>query len=949
MRATRRPSGADHKPGETESSLSARLAVSHDASHFLMVPKRTISVKSSEEVAALLTEHSRLGKPLTFRSGGTSLSGQGVTDQLLVDTRRFFRGVDVLGEGERVRVGPGSTVRSVNMRLAPYGYRFGPDPASEIAATIGGVVANNSSGMICGTEENAYRTLESLIAVLASGTVVNTGRTNADDFLMHSEPELHAGLIRLRDRVRSSAESVQAIRRLFQIKNTMGYAVNAFLDFDSPIDILAHLLVGSEGTLAFVAEATFRTVPLRSYAATGLLIFDSMSTATECLPALVQSGLAAIELLDSTALRVAQRYQGDRSGVPRFTADSHAALLIEFQEMAEDELCARLETSRELLEGLPLTFPAALTTQPTTRADLWHTRKGLFASVAAERPRGTSALLEDIAVPMPMLAKTCADLSSLFHQHDYDKSVIFGHAKDGNIHFLISERFDDAESLQRFSRFTDDLVAMVLGAGGTLKAEHGTGRMMAPFVRNQFGDELYSVMREIKNLFDPRGILNPGVIISDDPTIHLQHLKTSPAIEEEADRCVDCGYCEAVCPSRDLSLTPRQRIGLQREIARASLTGNHVLAKSLTKESVYSMQETCAVDGMCATACPLGIDTGSLVKRLRSESAPLARRRSWELAAQHWAVVTRLVARSLTLARMFPKASLKLSRLARVILGAEDVPLWSIELPRGGHRRSPVLAKDPVAVYMPACVGSMFGPEEGFPGVSAALMALIQKAGVEVLVPPGVESMCCGTPFSSKGVTSGLEVTQEKVLSWLWQSTDSGRLPVVVDASSCTEGLRRLVDSGRSANGGQFRVIDAITFTHDVLLPRLPKTTRLPRLALHPTCSIVHLDIMEELMTIAGTLAENVLVPDDWGCCGFAGDRGLLHPELTAAAVAPQVKQIRTWAAPAHASVNRTCELGMSRASGHKYVHVLEHLAVSLKLFPALPTSTVNKKREHQS
>lgn len=911
-----------------------RRALARDASHFLVHSREALRAQSVDDVIAVLALAHAHRRGVTFRSGGTSLSGQAQSRSVLVDARRNFRSVEVLDDGGRVRVQPGRTVRQVNARLAPHGFRLGPDPASESAATIGGVVANNSSGMLCGTEFNAYRTLESVVVVLPSGTVVDTGAGDADYQLRSMEPILYEGLLRLRERVRGNPESVREIERLFGLKNTMGYAVNAFVDFNIPVDILAHLLVGSEGTLGFIAEATFRTVPVLPHAATGFLVFDSIEQATGVLPELVAAGLAAIEVLDSTALRVAQRDPVGGRALPGLAVDRHAGLLVEFQELTEAKLAERVEGARGLLAGLPVVLPAELTQVAGTRADLWHVRKGLYAAVAGARPSGTTALLEDVAVPVPELAGTCESLTGLFDHHGYEESVIFGHAKDGNIHFLLNERFDRPESLARFAAFTEDMVDLVLGAGGTLKAEHGTGRMMAPFVRRQYGDELYEVMREVKALFDPAGILNPGVLISDDPTIHLQHLKTTPTVEAEVDRCVDCGYCEPVCPSMDLTLTPRQRIALRRERARAELAGDRALVRELDAATDYEVVDTCAVDGMCATACPVGIDTGTLVKRLRAETAPATMQRAWTTAARHWARTSTTAARALTTAQRVPRLAAAASRAARRVAGADTVPLWEQGLPAGGPARMPRLADDPVAVFMPACVGSMFGPEPGYPGVTAALLALCERAGVEVTVPNGIADACCGTPFASKGMTRAHAEMRARMEAWLWQATDHGRLPVVVDAASCTEGLTGLLDQVESTYGRVITVNDAITFTRHTLLPRLPEPTRLPSLTVHPTCSTTRLALTSDQLALAAAVADRVDVPADWGCCGFAGDRGLLRPELTASATEVQATQVRALDATAHASVNRTCEIGMTRATGRPYAHVLEHLALALDLFP---------------
>lgn len=781
-----------------------RYGMAHDASHYLLIPEAVATPADADQVAALL----RSGGALTFRSGGTSLSGQAVTDGLLVDTRRHFRRIEVLDDGERVRVQPGVTLRQVNIRLATRGRKLGPDPASESACTIGGVIADNSSGMTCGTEFNTYRTLESMVLVLPSGTILDTGAPDADQRLRDREPDLFAGLAGLRDRIRGNPDLVRRIEAQYRLKNTMGYGLNSFLDHDAPAQILAHLVIGSEGTLAFVAEATFRTVGIYMHITTSLLVFPTLRDAMVGMPDLVATEPAAIELLDAAALRVAQRDPRAFGTLRDLDVADHAALLVEWQRGSADELRGQVAAASPVLDGLPVCVPARLSGEPADRAALWHIRKGLYAAVAGARPSGTTALLEDVAVPVSALADTCTELTSLFSKHGYDDSVIFGHAKDGNLHFMLTERFTPGTAPSRYAAFTEDLVDLILGYGGTLKAEHGTGRVMAPFVRRQFGDELYAVMVELKNLCDPGGILNPGVIITDDDAAHLRHLKTVPPVESEVDRCVECGYCEPVCPSRDVTLTPRQRIALRREMA----TANAALRRELERDYQYEGVDTCAVDGMCATACPVLINTGDLVKRLRTEQAGRVSSAGWRAAASRWDTVTRGLAAGLSAAARVPPAlPAGVSRVARALLGAGQVPRWTPDLPAGGRRRRPRPVSDPDAVYVPSCLGTLFGP----PGVLDALPALAERAGIRLLVPDSIAGLCCGTPWSSKGMPAGYAAMRDRVVPAL---REAGALPIVCDAASCTEGFERLLDAPPVAPAYRPAAVSLARAAPDVLL-----------------------------------------------------------------------------------------------------------------------------------
>ena len=842
---------------------------------------------------------------------------------MLVDVRRHLRDIEVLDSGRRVRVQPGATLRHVNARLAGYGAKLGPDPASEVACTIGGIVANNSSGMTCGTEANSYRMLRSLVLVLPSGTVVDTGVRDADRRLQQLEPELYAGLGRLRDRVRGNEESRARIAQQYAIKNTMGYSLNAFVERDSPVRILEGLAVGSEGTLAFIAEATFETVPVKPHAATALLVFDDLRRANEALPALVETGLAAIELLDDAALRVAQRAASAPSQLREMHVARQAALLVEHQERSADELRERVASTDALLREV-VGPTAALTQDPASRRSLWHIRKGLYATVAGARPSGTTALLEDIAVPPAQLAVVCEQLEQLFVRHGYRDSVIFGHAKDGNVHFLLSECFDQPDRMEAYERFTEDMVDLVLGHRGTLKAEHGTGRIMAPFVRRQFGDELYDVMLGLKRLCDPEAVLNPGVILSEDPRIHLQHIKPTVTVEPEVDRCVSCGFCEPVCPSRDLTLTPRQRILLRRELATAELEGDRKTADALRQEFIYDGVQTCAVDGMCQTACPVDINTGDLVRRLRAEKAGSTGVRLSRLAARHWGTTTRAVSAGLTMAQAAPPSLPRaVSSALRAVLGSEVVPHWDERVPAGGERRRPRPAAAPEAVFVPSCTGTLFAPAPESLGVEGAFLRLCDRAAIPVRVPDAIASLCCGAPWKSKGLVEGHAAMRRTVQTALLAATEQGRLPIVVDASSCTEAMDELLDAGVSAD---WTVIDVVTFARERLLPRLSIRDPIGHLALHPTCATVRRGDTDDLIALARAVADQVTVPDAWSCCAFAGDRGLLKPELTASATDAYAASVRSLDATAFASCNRTCEAGMSRATDCRYQHLIELL-----------------------
>ena len=892
-------------PRESVLARPIDLAVySCDASFYTLTPRAVVRPSSIEEVRALLALSARLDVPLTFRAAGTSLSGQAIGEGIVVDVSRRWRGLEVLDAGQRVRVGPGVIGGQVNARLRPFGRKLGPDPASIEACMIGGIVSNNSSGMCCGIEHNAYRTVESMKLVLASGLVIDTADPGAGELLAAREPGIVRGLLALRERVAGDPALAQKIRRKYRMKNTMGYALNSFLDFTSPLEILSHLLIGAEGTLAFLAEITFRTIPDHPEKSAALLLFPDVHAASSSITPLRDSGAAALELMDRASLRSIEKAPGIPALVPCLP-EKAAAILAEYQATTEAELTAREAAFERIAPSLPLLTPPAFTRDSARRAELWAARKGVLTSVGALRPQGTSLIIEDVAFPLERLADGVSDLQALFVKHDYRDGIVYGHAKDGNLHFALSQSFNDRPSINNYERFTADLVEMVVARyDGALKAEHGTGRNMAPFVETEWGAEAYAIMRELKALIDPNGLLNPGVLLNSDPTIHLRNLKSLPEVEPEVDRCIECGFCEPCCPSRDLTLTPRQRIVVRRAQRRldAKLAPFATLA-ALEADIPYAVMDTCAADGMCATACPVGIDTGTLVKRLRARAHSPAARRLALAAAEHFSAVERI------------------ARVARRIV--PRLPSWARDLPPAAPRALPRTSREgAAAVYCPSCLSRVLGPQVGEASLAATIVAVAARAGAPVWIPPDATGTCCGMPFSSKGFTEAHALLLNRALERFWTWSEEGRIPVVTDTSPCAWSLRSGRESLTDANRVRFdalTILDGIEFAHDVLLPRLVIRRRLGAVVLHPVCSVVKLGIDEKLAALARACADEAIVPLDAGCCGFAGDRGLLVPELTESATRAEAAEVLLRSFDAHCSSSRMCEVAMTRATGRPY------------------------------
>jgi D-lactate dehydrogenase len=914
------------------------IAYASDASFYRLIPKAVVQAASEREIARLFQFSHDHSMPITFRAAGTSLSGQSISDGLLVEVTRNFRDIQVLDDGLRIRLQPGTIGTSANRALFPYGAKIGPDPASIATCTIGGILANNSSGMCCGVDQNAYHTLSSLRFLLPSGTAIDTALPNAEELFIAKEPVLAYGLLELKSRIERDTSLSERIRRKYRTKNTTGYGINAFLDFERAVDIFAHLLIGSEGTLAFISEAVLNTVPELPVKYTGLLLFPDLYAASESIVPLRQAGAKALEIMDRASLRSVENQVGTPS-VIRTLAEGAAGLLVEFQSAAESERAQLEALAAESTSQLKLLEPAQFSHSPAVQAALWKIRAGMFPSVGSVRKSGTTVIIEDVAFPIEHLAPAAQDLTSLFVRHGYDNAIIFGHAKDGNLHFVITQSFNDQRAIDQYSRFIDDVVELVVNRfDGALKAEHGTGRNMAPFVETEWGTDAYEIMRRVKSLADPTGLLNPGVIINSDPQAHLHDLKQLPSVEPEIDKCIECGYCEPRCPSRDITLTPRQRIVVRREIARQQQLGSTGILAQLDRDFPYMALDTCAVDGLCATTCPVSIDTGKLVKRFRAVRNSGFAKGIAKLTVDNFSLVEALVRIGLNTAHLAQhivglKGMQAITGAMRKVIGP-NMPVWTAEMPYATKGGIPKTNRhEAQAVYFPACISRAMGRlpgESDDMSLMQVTVALGKRAGVPVWIPEDVAGNCCGTPYSSKGFEESRDAMLNRTVENFWRWSSEGALPIMVDTSPCTYGLvhaREYLTTENQRRFDRLRIVDSIEFVHDQLLAKLKVNHPETSVALHPVCSAMKMGLTGKLESIARACSAEVFVPPNVGCCAFAGDRGFMYPELTASATKNESAEIRAHKHDGSYSSSRTCEIGMTRSTGEvyrSYMYLLE-------------------------
>ena len=907
------------------------LAFGTDASFYRLIPKLVIRVESEDEVVELLRLARRDQVPVTFRAAGTSLSGQAISDSVLIVLGDNWNAKEIRGQGTQIRLQPGVIGAQANAWLAPFGRKIGPDPASINACKIGGIVANNASGMCCGTAQNTYHTLAGLRVVLADGTRVDTEDANNVAAFRQSHAPLLEQLATLARETRANPELAAKIRHKYRLKNTTGLSLNALVDFDDPLDILSHLLVGSEGTLGFISSVTYDTVIDHPNKASALIVFPDVETCCNAVTVLKSQPVSAVELLDRRSLRSVQ----DKPGMPAFVQQLSAnacALLIESRAATSTLLHEQLAQIMASMAAFPVEKQVDFTEDPVENAKLWAIRKDTFPAVGAVRKTGTTVIIEDVTFPVEQLAIGVNRLIELFDKHHYDEAILFGHALEGNLHFVFTQGFNNPEEVARYQAFMDDVAQLVaVEFGGSLKAEHGTGRNMAPFVELEWGSDAYQLMWQLKRLLDPQGILNPDVVLSEDPHIHLKHLKPMPAADEIVDKCIECGFCEPVCPSKGLTLSPRQRIVIWRDIQAKKRAGIDTL--ELEKAYAYQGIDTCAATGLCAQRCPVGINTGELVKKLRARSAHNVKTADW--LGNHFTTTlqgARFMLHAANGARMLlgaPRLGKISAALTRVSKGR--VPLWTNAMPqpeRPIRFSPPVNDARPRVVYLAACVSRVMGPAAGDSEQMSLLdktRGLLEKAGYQVVFPDNMDSLCCGQPFASKGYAEQAEHKRQELIGALLHASRGGLDPIYCDTSPCT--LRLVQDLNQS----RLDLYDPVRFIRTHLVHKLNFTPQTAPIAVHVTCSTQHLGESQALIDIARLCSTQVVIPEGIHCCGFAGDKGFTTPELNAHSLRTLKDAVQHCSEGI--STSRTCEIGLSQHGGidyHGLVYLVDRVTTTL-------------------
>lgn len=890
------------------------LAWGTDAGFYRHLPKIVIRSKNEEEVSRLLRLSDKYGLPVTFRAAGTSLSGQAITDSILIVAGKNWERYEVSADAETITLQPGIVGERVNEILKPYSKIFSPDPASKKSAMVGGIVMNNASGMNCGTHANSDRVLQSMRIVFADGTILDTGDKRSCDTFKRTHADFVKKIEELRDRIVADKELTARIKHKYAIKNVTGLNIYPFVVYSDPFKIITHLMVGSEGTLGFGSEFKMSTGHLYKHSASAMLYFSDMREACEAVVAMKNGPVHSAEMLDKKSL----------SSVNDTTGEGLTAVLTETKADTKEELERNIAAIEEILKPFKLYVPAKFTDNPAEYSKYWAIRSGIFPSVGGTRKLGTTVIIEDVAFHIEDLPNATEDLANMLVEHGYDDSCIYGHALEGNYHFIIAQSFDDEAEVKKYKELMEAVERLVVDKyDGSLKAEHGTGRNMAPFVKKEWGEKAYGIMKEVKQLFDPKNLLNPGVIFNDDDECYIKHFKPMPLTNDHVNKCIECGFCEVNCLSCGFTLSSRQRIIVQREISRLRVTGeDDARLKRLEKQFAYYGNATCAGDGLCSTSCPMKINVGEMIHDLRAEQLPKGSigYKIGDYAANNLYRIEKMLRPVLTAAGTLQSViGNSATRSVGKAMHKVGLPMWTPSMPGAHYSGSHTLrCSSKKVVYFPSCINQTMGVAKTDVvkvDLVDKVVDFMQKAGWEVVFPEGMNNLCCGTIWESKGMADIADRKTAELEDALLKASDGGRYPIICDQSPCLHRMREKMT--------KVKVWEVAEFIHDFVIDSLEFNPIDEPVAVHITCSTRKMGIADKIIGLAKRCSTHVVVPEEVGCCGFAGDKGFTHPEVNAWALRKLRRQLEVAGVKRGFSNSRTCEIGLYTNTGVPYQSIV--------------------------
>ena len=899
-----------------------RYAYGVDASCYSYLPKVVVKAEDEREVRRLIRLCQQCGTPFTFRAAGSSLSGQCSSEDVLIVCNDGFKKMEVIDDGKALKCECGVIGSDANDLLKPYNRKIGPDPATLATALVGGILNNNSSGMCCGTAQNSYKTIRSIRVVLLDGTVLDTSDKKSIEQFLREKPQMVEDILQLRKEILADEELTHLIHHKYKIKNTTGYGLNSLVDFEDIIDIINHLFIGSEGTLGFVSEIVYNTVEDVPHKGCGLMFFSTLNDASLAVVALANMGrekVVAAEMMDYQSLKAVQTLEN----VPDFVREvpeGTSAILFQTESYSKDTVDENLAFIKEQLKDIPTAIPSLYSQDPKEYDSWWAIRKGILPIVGGQRRKGTTVITEDVCFQIEDFTKGIEMLTELFHKYDFvDGGVIFGHALSGNVHFNITPDFNDPKDTKNFGDLVKEMSERVSGFGGSLKAEHGTGRMVAPFVEMEWGKKAYEINRRIKAIFDPERILNPDVMITDDPDVYKKNLKAQCVIDDAFTICMECGFCEKHCPSRNLTLTPRQRIALLRETKRLENEGNFTLASELRKGYEYFGVDTCAACSMCKGLCPLSIDTAQIALSMRRIDPPAP-----ELAKKiydNFSTTLQMCRAGVSLEGI-AGSIITQKAISKITEGLHGVTGVTPYVPKTTPKANRYKLKNRIkptnfekVVYFSTCANRAFKPNQGYDddrSLQQVVERLCNKAHIDIIYPKHIENLCCGLSFENYDDVH--ERAVKDLHDALMKASQNGKYPIVIDHSACfNHAFKHMPD---------LEINDISEFLCKYVVPHLDIEKCDERVIVHKQCKIKSLNKSQYIEDLARLCTDHVFNIKSFACDGFAGQKGFFTPELNKSATKDLAGEIAEYGATLGVSSSSTCEIGLGENGGIPFVGV---------------------------
>lgn len=953
-----------------------------DASIFEIRPLAVVRPKAVEDVVRVVKYAAEERIPIHARGAGSGVAGESLGPGIVIDFSTYMRRI-LHVDDTTVRVQPGVVLAQLNRFLLTRGRLFGPDPATRSITTLGSVLALDGAGSHWLKYGSARHKVVSMQVVLATGDVIEAFQhpIPADDA---TELTPLGELVR---RVAGLAKREAAVieeRRPKTLVNRSGYHLHDIIH-NGELD-LARVLVGSEGTLGLITEATIRTDPLPKFRGLALLFFDRLESAARGAAEIREMDIAACDLMDRRLLALAREIDGRYDRIlPR---DAEAILIVEAQADSESELRASLEgVVRKLQFDLRLAFDSRTTTDRSDRDLFWKMARRVVPSLykvsGAERP---IPFVEDIAVPPEELASFLPQLQGILRSHDVTASF-FAHAGHGQIHLRPFLNLASDLDVRKMQGLATDIYNAVIARGGTISGEHGDGLSRTWYVKEQYGP-LYDVFREVKRIFDPENLLNPGKIVADAPQPLIKNLRppllpreTAPTngvltkegeplvrplvdlqlvwkpgeFEYAAVQCNGCGRCRTqgadarMCPIFRLAPAEEASPRAKANLVRAVLDGR-LPAKELTTDIAKEVADLCVHCHQCRDECPAGVDIPKLMVEAKAQYVASSGLRSDEWYMAHIEGLARWGGRFATVSNlMLANRTMRwiLSRLTGIAEGRK-LPRFANTtfLARAGNRRwtRPARQAEKRVLYFVDLYANHFDTE-----LAEAVVLVLRRHGYDVWVHP--RQIASGMPAISLGAVEMAERIARWNTRYLAEAVRQG-YQIVTSEPSAAMCLRHEYvnllgdDDARLVADHSLDITSFLFKLHQAGKLELDFKPLNLTVGYHQPCHLRTYGASGDslLKQIPGLTVQTI----EKGCSGMAGTFGLMNSNYRASLRAGLglINALRDPAIAAGTTECSACKLQMEQGTNKPTLHPIKLMALSYGLMPGIEQSLKRRSEE---